>query len=243
MALCPGCGAEIDEKDAFCRQCGAKTKSEEGQLSESGQKLLAQYEEFRDLLADMDSIAKTGEIDPDQWKRLQEEGQLIGGEFLKLYEKETQNLNEAEKKEFEKAYEQVQGLTKNLEKAVESQEPGTAKVNFVCPYCYKQTIEELISGLAEHTCPECNKSFQYILGIVKRREGRTRTASFGPPPYTVRVKTDQGDMSVFFRTEMVIDVGKGDQVFFGFTKKFLGKGYKDEPAVLLNFTLASYTVL
>ena len=92
-------------------------------------------------------------------------------------------------------------------------------------------------GEYEIECPNCHKKFLSAIGIIRAKSGSPRTVSFGPPPYTLRMKMPDGEKAYFFNTDAVFDVRSGDRVALLFKKGFLSSKYSDKPNWIINFTL------
>ena len=121
------------------------------------------------------------------------------------------------------------------ETKAENEKPVDLEI--ACPYCSEQI--EITHQDEAVQCTECEKEIRCLSGQVERREGSlTRTASYGPPAFTLRLKTIKGPSNLHYRTNILFTVNKGDAITAVYKKGFLSGDWK--LARITNWTTGEY---
>jgi len=133
----------------------------------------------------------------------------------------------------------IASTTKSI-KAQNREGPISAKLT--CPYCGLENFDISVKKTEDvYTCPKCKKSIKAIVGIVRAREGRFRTWGYGQTPYTIRLKTLEGqEKAIFFTSDYKFEVRSGDQIALLYKKGWLSSNYSDKPCGIINWTIGVY---
>jgi len=214
-------------------------------------------------LRSLENGFKKGQLTKEEFKQVKKLlgkwGQKARNENFNVT-KEKYNLFMGEVKKFDKKYPKffsngtlMSEFIKKIEKGLKAEElinkidnckeavayikKESNAIGLSCPYCDGDFIEKVTMGKTEIKCPKCSKIFLCAFGIVKAREGsHTRTVSFGPLPFVIRLIADNAEISFFFHTDSVFDVRRGDKIALLFRKVLFG-GYNEVPRNIINFTL------
>lgn len=254
---CSNCGEEVENGAFFCQKCGASLReSEEDRID----RLSSEFAEgWQKRTEGMDVIVKN----PHSKLKVVKEGYDEALNYLKKWENKFSSIKSDfhrdalcgkinEFREVVMEGQQIWGqkLKENPEGTVgecrASDEGGNNEIaRLSCPYCGFENFEvPFKKSEDEYSCPKCKKIFKAIIGVVRLKEGKFRTAGWGPNPYTIRLITKENrEKAISFTTDWKFIANSGDYVGLIYKKAWLSKAYSPNPCAIINWTLGEYVKL
>ncbi len=122
-------------------------------------------------------------------------------------------------------------------------EKRSEKISLVCPYCENPEVQvQPKKTEEEYNCPECNKEFLAIIGIVRGARG---LGGYVAHQVVIRIKNIEGGESTisYYPRYQGLDIRSGDLIsaIYKMESGWLSSGYSDKPALMQNFNLGTYT--